>query len=282
MAKNLTYTSETVRNRRHTVLTVLVVAAALLVGVGSVFFLLEKNDYDMKKMLGMRSETVPTTAVQSQATLPALAVITAPKDEYNFLMVCEDAGSIAFMAEIGVSLSGTSIRVNAVSPHHMLEYNGKQITLAQMCAEYSYDLVNSYNENSPKEFDKYLRISASRFKKMMTELGAITVHVDEDIPYVADDVAYTFRAGDLALTSDLLLKYMTLSAQGEELLQHQEQALISLLKTHFTTRLANGGEAYFSKVISFFTTDISIYDYRNAADVLHAYLLLNPVIEAEK
>lgn len=279
MARHLTYTNYSSNNRRKTTATVIFVIGALLIGAVSVFLLLAENDYDLGKALGMR-ENEATESADADATLPAMAVMTAPKDEYNFLLVCgEDGKDLSFMAEIRVTLSMAKITVDAVSPQLLLEYNGRMLTVAEIYRDYPYDLINCYRENTDVTFDKYFRLTNSRFKSLMTQLGSITVVIEQDIPYTVDDVTYTFRKGENYLTSDLLLKYMTLSAAGEQLLINQEQALCALLRTHFTDSLVNGGEAYFSSFISYFTTDVSIYDYLSAADVINTLLRSSPTIE---
>lgn len=280
MARHLTYTNYSTGTRRRTAGTVGIIIAALLVGVVSVVVLLANNDFDFRKALGMRTQE-DTSEAESDVTLPAMAVLTAPKDVYSFLLVCGDDGEeLSFMAEISVTLSTATVTVDAVSPQKTLLYNGRMMTVEEMFREHSYDLVSCYRENSTLTFDKYFRLTTSRFKRLMTELGAITLYIDYDIPYTVDDITYTFRKGENSLTSDLLLKYMTLSATGEQLLANQEQALCALLETHFTDDLVNGGEDYFSSFITHFNTDVSIYDYIEAADIINTLLRSEPVIEA--
>lgn len=278
MAKEFTYTNYSTGSRHRTAGTVGIIVAALLIGIVSVVILLAVNDFDIKRALGMRTEEDTTISV-SDTTLPAMAVITAPKDVYSFLLICgNDGEELSFMAEITVTLSTADIAVNAVSPQQLLAYNGRLLTVEEMFREHSYDLVSCYRENSTLEFDKYLRLTTSRFKRLMTDLGPITIEIDYDIPYVVEDITYTFRAGENSLTSDLLLKYMTLSATGEALLVNQEKALCTLLETHFTDALVEGGEDYFSSFITHFNTDISIYDYLDAADIINTLLRSDPTI----
>ncbi len=281
MAKQFTYTNySTGSSRRRTAGTAGIIVGVLLVGILSVVILLAVNDFDVRRALGMRTEE-ETTLAEQDTTLPAMTVMTAPKDVYSFLLVCGDDGKdLSFMAEITVTLSTARITVDAVSPMALLQYNDRMITVGDMFREHSYDLVSCYRENSPLDFDKYFRLTDSKFKKLMTELGAITLNIEYDIPYVVDEITYTFRKGENDLTSDLLLKYMTLSATGEELLRNQEQALCTLLETHFTDALVEGGKDYFSSFITHFTTDVSIYDYLDAADIINTLLRSNPVIEA--
>ncbi|MBR2413921.1 MAG: hypothetical protein IKJ63_08885 [Clostridia bacterium] len=278
MAKHLTYTNYSTGSRRGTASTVGIIVAALLIGIISVVILLATNDFDIKRALGMRTEE-DTTVAAADTTLPAMAVITAPKDVYSFLLICGDDGEeLSFMAEITVTLSTAEIAVNAVSPQQLLTYNGRMLTVEEMFRAHSYDLVSCYRENSNLAFDKYLRLTTSRFKRLMAELGPITVDIEYDIPYVIDEFTYTFRKGENSMTSDLLLKYMTLSATGEALLVNQEKALCTLLETHFTDALVDGGEDYFSSFITYFNTDISIYDYLDAADIINTLLRSDPTI----
>ena len=278
MAKHLTYTNYSTGSRRGTASTVGIIVAALLIGIISVVILLATNDFDIKRALGMRTEE-DTTVAAADTTLPAMAVITAPKDVYSFLLICGDDGEeLSFMAEITVTLSTAEIAVNAVSPQQLLTYNGRMLTVEEMFRAHSYDLVSCYRENSNLAFDKYLRLTTSRFKRLMAELGPITVDIEYDIPYVIDEFTYTFRKGENSMTSDLLLKYMTLSATGEALLVNQEKALCTLLEMHFTDALVDGGEDYFSSFITYFNTDISIYDYLDAADIINTLLRSDPTI----
>lgn len=281
MARQLTYTNYSTGARRRTAGTVGIIVGALLIGIISVVILLASNDFDVKRALGMRTEE-GTTVYEADSTLPAMAVITAPKDVYSFLLICGDDGeALSFMAEITVTLSTADITVNAVSSQQLLTYNGRLLTVEEMFREHSYDLVSCYRENSPIEFDKYLRLTTSRFKKLMTELGPITIDIEYDIPYVVDEITYTFRKGENSLTSDLLLKYMTLSATGEALLVNQEKALRTLLETHFTDALVEGGEEYFSSFITHFNTDISIYDYLDASGIINTLLRSDPTIASD-
>lgn len=282
MRKDLTYTNASDKTRHGRSFFAAAVVAVVLVSAVALIFLFQQNDFDLKKFIGMREEEASTQPqVQLTGTMPAAAVITAPKDEYNFLVICgdEDYG-FAFMAEIGVHLSTTALDVRVISPAQMLDYNGQQMTIARIFNEFSYDLVSCYAANSRKQIDKYLRISTDRFKRLMTELGSVSISIENDIDYIYDGETYTFRAGELSLTSDLLLKYMTLTAAGDALLQVQADVLEKLIVTHFTDRLYEEGEAYFSSFISYFTTDISIYDYREAEAIINAFILSDPVIRS--
>ena len=279
MARHLTYTNYSAGARRKNAVTVAALCLILLIGLGSAVSLLAQNDYDIRKAMGMRTETESSTD-EMGSTLPAMAVIAAPKDVYRYLVLCgDDGGDLAFMAEIHITLSSGHVGVDAVSPGKLLEYNGSTVSVAEMFRQYSYDLVRCYNANSEAAFDNYFRISTSRFKKLMAELGPIIITIDHDIPYVVEDTTYTFRRGENSLTSDLLLKYLTLSARGEQLLVNQEAVFCTLLQTHFTQALADGGEDYFSDFITYFTTDVSIYDYRAAADYVNTFLRSSPIIE---
>ncbi|MBQ6862608.1 MAG: hypothetical protein IJO14_00050 [Clostridia bacterium] len=283
MRKDLTYTNAADKQQRSRSFFVFAVVFVVLASAVALVFLFRENDFDVKKFIGMREESTTQESVpQITGTLPAAAVITAPKDEYNFLLICGDEEyGFAFMAEIGVFLSTSVLEVRVVSPARTLQYNGQEMTIARLFKEYPYDLVSCYAENSSRTVDKYLRITTDRFKKMMAELGSVSVSIPNDIEYIYDGDIYTFRAGDLSLTSDLLLKYMTLTATGEELLKLQADVLVLLLKTHFTDRLYIEGEEYFSSFISYFTTDISIYDFREASSIINAFIVSGPTIRSE-
>ncbi len=283
MRKDLTYVNAADKSRRFRTFFIIAAVFAVLASSVALIYLFGENDFDLKKFIGMREEaTTQEAVIDLTGTLPAAAVITAPKDEYNFLLLCGDEEfGFAFMAEIGVRLSTSSVDIRVISPAVSLDYNGQQMTIARIFDDYPYDLVKCYADNSNRTIDKHLRITTDRFKKLMAEIGSISVSIESDIEYVYEGDIYTFRAGELNLTSDLLLKYMTLSATGEDLLRVQADVLTRLLKTHFTERLYMEGEAYFSSFISYFSTDISIYDFREASSIINAFIMSGPTIRSE-
>lgn len=280
----LVYKNDSGKSKGKVVLVTLgLVFLAVVFGVVSLFVLLERNDFDIKKVLGTRTADKETGAAPTDPpSVPAAAVVNASKDEYRYVLLCGDADNgFAFMAEITANINANTIEIEPVSADKTLSYNGQTLRVGEMFNAYSYDLIRCYSENNATEFDKYLSITTANFKKLMAMLGSVTVRVEQDLPYVVDGVTYTFRRGDVSLTSDLLLKYMTATGTGETLLRHQATALCELFRTHFTAQKLTDGESFFSSFISYFKTDINIYDYRSAAAVVYAFAAAKPAVYSD-
>lgn len=126
-------------------------------------------------------------------------------------------------------------------------------------------LFHAVEELTGKTVERYVSVTDKNFLKVIKELGAVNVYVEEDVHYVSGDISLQLQKGMQLLDYNNLGNYLKYGAEGKEaLLALQAEAMCSMLVSYFqNTALLKKGESVFTSLINLVDSDISAYDYHN-------------------
>ena len=255
--------------KKFPIYVVLIVVAVLLLGALSFVVILAKNDFDLKKALGIRAaETTDEAVTDDEETTLTEGLTGAEAGSYNFLVVCAEGKTVDFIQVISASPAARNISVHPISPDMVFETASGVRSISEIYLKGGVNDVISALETKAVPISKYVLINEENFVSLIQTLGAVDMVLQKDFSFTGDDLKYTYDAGRISMNADAFLQYMKFGAYGSELLQLQGEATAAVFRTHFTSENAEKGEEFFSRIINLVKTDISAFDYTAAAPVI--------------
>lgn len=276
--KNIDFNDPYVGKRRARLAVPLVLCAVILVGAFSFLAILIKNDFDLSRFLGVREaeDETGTTSVpeETQTAAPAFS----DPDAVNVLVYVQADGSLSFMELVSVSEKENSIRVKPLSLDGTCEKDGRTFTVRELYAQYGISAVRAALAEKGFAAQRAAGFSETDFKRLLGTLGPVTVSVPRDAEFRVNAITYSLAAGEQILKPDTLLQYMKNAYAGDEKLKAEGAAFAAILRTHLTVDNVEKGEEFFSRIVNFADTDISMFDYAAYKDALIALLSAAPAV----
>lgn len=259
----------------------LIAAGVLLLGAVSFLILLAKNDFDTAKFFGARLPEDTTGNTLEEATSEKTSTAApqfSDKNAVNFLFVCHDSSELSFCTVISVSVSENCIKVKAVPADTRTQLNGAETTASEVFRQKGIAGVKELLESKGIKTSKYVLCTETAFKLTVGTLGATVIELPRAIAFSDGAVKYTFAAGKNTFTADLLLKLIKYGSTGDETSFVQALACSAVISRNFTIENFNKGSSFFSSLINPVETDITAFDYSEAAETIKAFILASPSI----
>ena len=245
-------------------------AAAVIFGAVSFFVILAMNDFDLSLALGMRQSAqneAEESATEETVDPAALQELT---DAVNFLALCVNEKELTFCTVVSVQPADGIIRVKPVSPDFVLETENGKMRLADIIRRGSVrDVIDGFAQKAIP-IARYVLVTEDNFVSLLQKLGPVDITLETDYDFTNEAVRYTYSAGDVSMAAEAMLSYMKSASVGDDLLRLQANAAAAIIRTHFTPENAERGEEFFSTLINFVSTDISVFDYTPAAGAIKA------------
>ncbi len=263
------------RRRRTPGYVGFIVFACIALFVGSVLIILAINDFDIGRALGAREAETEATDDGSSSSL---SVSASPKpelssrEEYTFLVICSDKSEVLFAQLIYVRPADAQIKIVPVPEDRAMKTEDGEMSFSDMfrtaslgtlCEAFSRDSVN---------VDRYVHVTEENYRILLSNLGAVSVQVEEHCEFNVDAVKYTFEPGIREMTSDMLIKYLKYA--GNEKNRDRIRALVTLsvFRQHFTKSNFEKGEGFFSSLINSVDSNITAFDYGAAKPIIESML----------
>lgn len=242
----------------------------------SVFIILAVNDFDIGKALGARQPQTETEETTTQVSGNGNDIIDAG-EAVNFLVMCSDKNELTFVQIISVDAASGKIKIKPIATDYKLEFSSGKKSVSEAFRSESMNSLMEAFAGKNINIKKYVHVTEDNFKRLMSNLGAVEVQITGNYEFNIDAVKYTFSPGTQNMTSDMLLKYMKHAEKGEAALRLQGHAVAAIFRQHFTEANYSRGESFFSTLINLVDTNITAFDYSEAADTLS--LMLRGVVE---
>lgn len=245
--------------------------AAVFFGILSFVVILAMNDFNLSQALGKRQEQ-PDPAAETTTAAPADAsALQDLNDALNFLAVCvTDEKELTFCTVVSVLPSNGTIRVKPVSPDFILETESGRMRLSDVVQRGSMQDVTAGLAARSIPIAKYVLVTEDDFIGLLQKLGPVDITLETAYDFTDGAMRFTYSAGAVSMAAEAMLSYMKSAAAGDDLLRLQAEAAAAVIRTHFTAENAEKGEDFFSTLINFVTTDITVFDYTSAATVIKA------------
>lgn len=239
----------------------------------SVFVILAVNDFDIGKALGAREETKPPEETTAEENIDdVLADTDAFRESLTFLVLCSDGDELTFCQLAGIDIAGKKVRIKPLPTDYTLVLPSGDTTVSEVFRKDSLSVLAASFASRGINIKKYVHITEDNLRRLLSNLGSVSVEVTGNYEFNIDAVKYTFTPGVQNMAPDTLIKYMKHSEKGEAALRLQANTSAAVFRQHFTKENLDKGESFFSTLINLVDTNITAFDYNGALPVLSALL----------
>lgn len=257
------------KKRKTTVFIIAFLCFAIVLGSVSTLLLWRSLNYDFNNIFNKEESTGIITTTEKVNSVVF-------EDEALFLtaVVSDDKTETKFINLIGIDLGEKTVKVIPVDDGEKDSSSGLDCggILEKKGAKALVEFLNTrYNI----KIDKYAVFPESGFKSVFKTMGNISVKVNEDIEYDTKDMFLELKKGENTLTPEKVHKYMKYICEtevGYERSRLTGEIIVSAFRAFFNGTNFASADRYFSTVINYCESDISIVDYTEAKEKIE-YLL---------
>lgn len=269
----LNFSSARAEKTKRTHAFILSFAAFVLVfGAVSLLIFMKSLDFDLGNMVNGDEDTTAATETQTETVLPVQVV------DANVLLVCYDTNdNLNLLAFVSSQKEAQQISVSLLDTAQTFVIGGTPMTL-QTCFENNgmAGLKNAVSQVYGVPVDRYIKLSESNLKKVVSAIGDVSVEVSEPIQYRGAEYSLFLDSGTQVLTGDLFIKYLKYVSGGDK-----AQAVSALVQSTLNAFRESNRDSMFNSLVNLSDTDISVVDNTDSNGLVSVYLSLrsNIVIE---
>lgn len=260
----LRFASERQSKLRRTRTFVVSFAAFILVfGAISLLIFMHSLDFDLGN-LTKKPEDLANTTAPSSTEVPVQTQVL----DSNVLLICSDSNDrLLLLALVSSEKTARQISVSLLDPSYsdasasVLSERYKNGGIAGLKAAVS----DVYGVS----IDRYIRVTEVNLKKIVSEIGDISVEVPEPIQYRGEDYSLFLDSGEQSLTGDLFVKYLKYASQTGK-----AQAARALVSATLHAFRDDNRDNLYSKLFNWSDTDISVVDNAVTGGIVSTYLIL--------
>ena len=232
--------------------------AAVLLLVGSVLVILQRNGFDFRSAVGGEEQTETQTAAE-------MTEGTAPAGEKTFLLwyAGKDTGRLQALWLVRCEMPARRLTALALAPETPVAMGGKGSTLDDtFAAGGARALRDAVQAMLGTPIDRYVGAYETGLINMVNYMGGLTVDVPAQINYRSDTLTLVLVKGSQTLKGDSLYKYFQyLSRNGAEGRAQLTQAMLDICEGVFRAQNTEKRSRIFSKMMGTLQTDLSIVDF---------------------
>lgn len=257
MSKNVSFRTERKKkNSSKRWLTALFVTALVGFAVLSVFYILSKNDFDIRSAVG--------GDVQPGGKNEEEQVNADEKEERYYLFWCKDAETNELVTIWVTKVRLPQGRYNIYSPSidDTVEYGDEYLTFGRIFELYGESGIRKAAEDlCGIKIDAYIGSDSANFRQMINYLGSVTVNLDEAINY-NQDFNLILGKGENVLKGDSLYKFLVYTnfMQGDTR-TIRENILAEILSNTISPGKSDRTDKLFSRIANQLISDITIVDF---------------------
>lgn len=259
------------KKRRTTALICSFIAFVILLGTVSTFLLWRSLNYDFNNIFVKTDEESTTSAPTTEKTD---SFILQGDALFLVAVTSDDGKETRFINLVDVNLEKKTVRVipfdhTAKSKEYQMSY--EKVLLKSGAKE----LVSAIESDRMVDIDRYVLFTDSGYKSVFRALGDVTVKVNRDIEYDTPDMFLELKRGDNTIAPEKVFKYMKYiceTEKGYECSRLNAEIIVSSFEAFYNIEKFNSADAFFSKLINYCKSDISIVDYTENKDEIE-YLI---------
>lgn len=271
----LNFANERVTKAKRTRAFILSFMAFILVfGAVSLLIFMKSLDFDLGNLI----KGDEGAAVTMEATTEAISQVQAM--DANILLICYDTNdNLSLLAFVSSEKEAQQISVSLLDTAQTVTSDSSQITLQSCYANSGMaGLKMAVEQIYGASVDRYIKVSESNLKKVISKIGDISVEISEPIQYRGSDYSLFLDSGTQLLTGDLFIKYLNY-VSGKP----KAQAVCALVQTTLNAFRADNRDSMFNSLVNLSDTDISVVDNTDSNGIVGAYLSLRTnVVAVEK
>lgn len=209
----------------------------LILAVFSAFLFMRSIDFDFDNLVDRTSSEEPSTTAENVQTAYSVSQLSG-KRKYVLVLTNE-----ASEPDFGFTVSA--------------DFDAKQITVSPFnCKGVDYESVA----------DKYVVCTPTQFKNILASFGGVTVNVPDNVNYKSEEFNVVLDKETQKLSDEYAYKYLAISENSEK-----ARIMCDILYSAFTPENSEKSDALFKIFVNNCKTDISVFDYSNAAEKIKIY-----------
>jgi len=249
---SLDFSSENqVKKRKMRSFVLAFVSFVVVLGAVSILVFMKSIDFDIQNIVQK------TTGAEASASSSETTVQNLYGRAGILLIFTDDSGKILSVSALDCDMSRKNIEVMQLSGESLSSVYSKSGASG---------LEAAVTSETGAEFTKYIKVTESQLKKLVSKIGDVTVQVPSDINYKGDDFTLLLDSGAQSLTSDLFCKYFMYADDSG-----RGSAVAALLNTLFVSSNLSKQDSLFNYIMNNSDTDISIVDYTKKSSVISAF-----------
>jgi LCP family protein required for cell wall assembly len=232
----------------------------------STLYLLITYDFDLSPLLNARGEEET-----SEPTEP-VSEFAKEVTPLHFLLFCtnSEVSELRFVVVVRVDMNKKVFTVCSLSENERVSVDGVNETFLQHYLNGGAKrLVTAVERFNGIKIDRYISSSDNGFKKAVNSIGQFRLTLNEQINYRNGDFSVMFVEGEQKLRGDDLLKYLRYCKFiGDEGLDLQAKTVGMMLTQYISNENLSKSDALFSSVINNVESNITVMDFKSAAQAL--------------
>lgn len=234
----------------------------VILSVCSVFLFMRSLDFDLGNLVD-RSTTGAEENTET-VTVPDFSVAELTGSSNILFLVTDDSNNADFGFIISTDYSAKTMTVRSFDAKTVLT-DGK--TYRGIFDELFISGLKSRLESDfSVSFDKYVTLSSSQLKKIVSSFGGVTVNVPEKVNYRSPEFNLYLEAGKQKISDEYVYRYLMISTGAE-----RSRIVCDIINSILTSEFAEKSDELFKIFVNNCDTDISVIDYSNAKDRINTY-----------
>lgn len=230
----------------------------IILGTISVFIFMKSVDFNLNNL-------VQSTTVSDESTSDLTTASYALSGRVGILLVfTDDSGELISVSALDCNMDIKCISVVQLPAETSVGSDSLKAIYQKGGAA---ALEKPLTDISGLSFTKYIKMSQTQLKKVVSKIGDVTVRIPSDISYKGADFSLLLDAGDQNLTSDLFCKYFLYADNSGK-----RDAAVSLLNALMTAKNVTAQDTLFNFIMNNTDTDISVVDYSKVSSALTLFV----------
>ena len=224
----------------------------IILGTISVFIFMKSVDFNLNNL-------VQSTTVSDESTSDLTTASYALSGRVGILLVfTDDSGELISVSALDCNMDIKCISVVQLPAETSVGSDSLKAIYQKGGAA---ALEKPLTDISGLSFTKYIKMSQTQLKKVVSKIGDVTVRIPSDISYKGADFSLLLDAGDQNLTSDLFADN-----------SGKRDAAVSLLNALMTAKNVTAQDTLFNFIMNNTDTDISVVDYSKVSSALTLFV----------
>ncbi|MGN0519400.1 MAG: LCP family protein [Candidatus Fimenecus sp.] len=263
--KELRFTSEKQeKTKRFRAFIVAFVAFVLVLGSVSTLIFMKSLNFDLQNLL----KSPENTALPSETTTEAVLPVTVR--DSAVLLVCYDTDKqLTLLAILRTDAETNILSVCALEPDSKTIPNLEADLQTVFEKNGMAGLKSAVSSAYGIQIDRYIKLTESNLKKVISAVGDISMQIPESIAYRGEDFSLFLDAGVQTLTGDLFTKYLRFTD-----VSGRSQATAALVEATLQSMSGSNREKQFNTLFNLSDTDFSIVDLTDTNGLVNVYVAL--------
>jgi LCP family protein required for cell wall assembly len=254
------------RQRKKTYATFIIafLCFSLVLAAVSFLILLKSVNFKLSNLVDRK-----TTVTTEETSTEGETFLQSYSGNANILAVCENSNNgLGFFSVLNFNMDEKQISVMSFENDTNISFDGKSGTFSDI---YSTGGASGLSQAVEKcygiKIDRFIDITETNFKRVVSYLGDAVIYSDEKINYKGGDYVLMLDEGEQSATGETVLSYFKyLDSKGRSVL------FAEIIDYYMNSGKLSDTQDVFDSLINLLNTNISVKDFSEVKDTAEAFL----------